>query len=446
MNEGVSDGRKVKKMTQKTFRIIVIFLSLFLSISFLISCQNKKSGTAPKEATLVEIVPVRQGDIFKEIRFTGSIEAQTEVKVFPKVTAKIEAMKFDLGNQVKKDDLIALLESEDLRAQVAQAEAALQGIRAKWAQMEVGTRSEEIAQAEDLVAKASANLKDAENNYDRLKKLFDQGVIAKREFDSAELAHTVAKADFNSAKERLNMLKEGATKEDRQALKAQVRQAEASLELARIRLSYTRITSPISGTISQRFVDPGNLAVPTQPLVTIVQMDSVKVIVYFPENQIRFMVPGTEAKLLVVTYPDHIFHGTIDKVSPTLDPTTRMFSAEIKVVNEKHLLRPGMFTTVTLSVDPHLNALLVPKEAVFYTEEYQENPNSNQGGVSQTKYIFVVKEDKAHRRKVSLGHESGHLVEVLEGVEKGEDVVVRGLHQLNDGAQITVVKREEVEK
>jgi RND family efflux transporter MFP subunit len=158
------------------------------------------------------------------------------------------------------------------------------------------------------------------------------------------------------------------------------------------------------------------------------------------------MVPGTEAKLLVVTYPDHIFHGTIDRVSPTLDPTTRMFSAEIKVVNEKHLLRPGMFTTVTLSVDPHLNALLIPKEAVLYMEEYQENPNSNQGGISQTKYIFVVKEGKAHRRKVSLGHESGHLVEVLEGVEKGENVVVRGLHQLNDGAQITLVKREEVEK
>jgi RND family efflux transporter MFP subunit len=175
-------------------------------------------------------------------------------------------------------------------------------------------------------------------------------------------------------------------------------------------------------------------------------MDTVKVIVYFPEHQIRFMVPGMEARLLIATYADQVFHGTIDKVSPTLDPTTRMFSAEIKVLNEKRLLRPGMFTTVTLSVDPHLNALLVPKEAVLYTEEYQENQTSNQGGVSQTKYIFVVKEGKVQRRKVSLGHESGNVVEVCEGVEKGEDVVVRGLHQLNDGDQITVVKREEIGK
>jgi len=433
-------------MVRKTFRKTAFFFFLIFLVSSLISCQNKQSKQAPKEAILVEIIPVRQGDIFKEVRFTGSIEARTEVKVFPKITAKVEALKFDLGDPVKKGDLIALLESEDLKTQVAQAEAALHSIRAKWAQMEVGARSEEIAQAEDLVAKARANLKHEEENYERLKGLFNRGVIAKREFDSSELACTVAKADFNSAQERLKMLREGATKEDRQALQAQVRQAEAALDLARIYLSYTRIISPIDGTISQRFFDPGNLAVPTQPLVTIVQMDSVKVIVYFPEDQIRFMVPGTEARLMVVTYPDHVFHGTIDKVSPTLDPTTRMYSSEIKVLNEKRLLRPGMFTTVTLSVDPHLNALLVPKEAVLHMEEYQENPNSNQGGISQTKYIFVVKEGKAQRRKVSLGHESGNVVEVREGVEKGEDVVARGLHQLNDGDRITVVKREDVKK
>ena len=433
-------------MARKTFRRTTIFISLVFLISLLTSCQNKQSEPARKEVTLVEIVPVRQGNISKEIRFTGSIEASTEVKVFPKITATIEVINVELGDQVKKDDLVALLESEELRAQVAQAEAALQVMRAKWAQMEVGARSEEIAQAEDLVAKARANLKNAEDNYKRLKALFNRGVIAKREFESAELAYTVAKADLNSAQEQLDMLMEGATKEDRQALRGQVRQAEAALDLARIRLSHTRITSPIDGSISQRFFDPGNLAVPTQPLFTIVQMDSVKVIVYFPENQIRFMVPGTEAQLMVAAYPDQVFHGTIDKVSPTLDPTTRMFSAEIKVLNEKHLLRPGMFTTVMLSVDPHMNALLVPKEAVLYTEEYQENPDSSQWEVSQINYLFVVKDGRAHRRNVSLGHESGRVVEVREGVEKGEHVVIRGLHQLNDGDRITVVKREEIGK
>jgi RND family efflux transporter MFP subunit len=433
-------------MVWKVFQKTVIFFVVIFLISCLPSCKNKRSETNREEVILVEVVPVRQGNISREIRFTGSIEGNTVVKVFPKITAKIEAIKVELGDRVRRDDLIVLLESEELSAQVAQAEAALQSIRAKWAQMEVGARSEEIAQAEDLVSKAKAKLKDAENNYERLKALFNQGVIAKRELESAELTYSVAEADLNSAQKQLDMLVEGATKEDRMALKAQVRQAEATLDLARIRLSYSRITAPIGGAISQRFFDPGNLAVPTQPIVTIVQMDTVKVVVYFPEHQIRFMVPGTTAKLMVAAYPDQVFRGTIDKVTPTLDPTTRMFTAEIKVINEKYLLRPGMFTTVTLSVDPRLNILLVPKEAVLHTEEYQENRDSRQGEVRQVHYLFVVKDNRAHKRKVSLGHESGQVVEISEGVEEGAQVVVRGLHLLNDGDRITVVKRGEGEK
>ena len=169
-------------------------------------------------------------------------------------------------------------------------------------------------------------------------------------------------------------------------------------------------------------------------------------IVSFPEHEIRFMVPGTKAKLTVAAYPDQVFDGTIDKVTPTLDPATRLFSAEIKVMNQRHLLRPGMFTTVTLPVDPRSNVLLVPKEAVLHTEEYKENSDSHGGEVAKVNYLFVVKDNRAYRRKVSLGHESGHVVEVSGGLEEGEQVATRGLHQLNDGVRVTIVKGEEVGK
>jgi len=420
----------------------VLFIILALFISLLISCGNKENEPALEKAILVDVVPVRQARIAREIKFIGSIEANTEVKVFPKITATIEAMKVDLGDPIKTGDVIALLESDELRAQLAQARAALEVMQARWTQMEVGARAEELAQAEDLVAKARANLKDSQSNYQRMKSLFDRGTIARRQFESAELAYTVARADLNSAEERLDMLREGATREDRQALQAQVSQAKATLDLAGIRLSYTRITSPISGTISERFSDPGDLAVPTKTLVTVVQMDTVKVIVYFPENQIHYMVPGIEAQLTVAAYPNQVFYGRIDKVSPTLNPETRMFSAEIKVLNKKRLLRPGMFTTVTLSVDPHSNALLVPKETVLYREVYVENPEGSKSEISQINYLFVVEGGRAHMRRVSLGHESGTVVEIYQGVKKGEQVVVRGLHKLNDGDRIKVVKGE----
>jgi len=420
----------------------IIGILLALCIIVLVSCEKKRDETTVEKAIPVEVAPVRQGTIAKEIKFTGSIEAHTEVQVYPKITATIEEMRIDSGDSIKKGYVIAVLESEELQAQVAQAEAALEVVRAKWTQMEVGARPEELAQAKDLVAKARANLKDAESNYGRMKALYQQGTIARRQFEAAELAYTVAKAELNSAIQRLGMLREGATREEREALDAQVDQAKASLDLAQIRLSYARVTSPIDGTVSERFFDPGNLAAPTRPLVRIVQMDTVKAIVYFPEGLIRYMEPGIGAQLTVTAYPDEVFSARIDKVSPTLNPDTRMFFAEIRVPNRGGLLRPGMFTRVTLSVDPHPDALLVPKEAVLSREEYRENSGSGRGEIAQGDYLFVVENGRARIRTVLLGHESGTAVEVAEGLNRGEQVVTRGLHQLKDGDRVTVIETE----
>jgi RND family efflux transporter MFP subunit len=421
-------------------KTIVIVLAFWMAA--LISCEGKQHETTEEKAIPVEVAPVRQGTIDKEIKFTGSVAANPEVQVYPKITATIEEMKVDSGDSIKKGDVIAVLESEELQAQVTQAEAALEVVQAQWTQMEVGARPEELAQAEDLVAKARANLKDAESNYGRMKALYQQGSIARRQFEGAELAYTVAKAELNSAIERLGMLREGATREEREALAARVDQAKAALDLTQIRLSYAKVTSPIDGTVSERFFDPGDLAVPTKALVTIVQMDTVKVIVYFPGELIRYMEPGIGAQLTVAAYPDEVFSGRIDKVSPTLNPETRMFSAEIRVSNKEGLLRPGMFTKVTLSVDPHTDALLVPKEAVLSREEYRENSGSGKGGVARNNYLFVMENGRARMRNVLLGHESGTAVEVTEGLNRGEQVVTRGLHQLKDGDRVTVIETE----
>lgn len=424
----------------------IIFLIIASLILILASCEKKKTEPIRKKLVLVEAVEVKQGKIANEAKFTGDIEANAEINVFPKISAKIEAMKVDVEDLIKKEDVIAILESDDLRAQWAQAKAALQVMQAKWSQMKVGARPEEISQAEDLVAKTKANLKDSEHNYNRMKALSSRKTITTRQLESAELAFIVAKADLNSARERLDMLRKGATKEDREALRAQVNQAKAALDLAKIRMSYARIVSPIDGIISARFFDPGDLSLPTRPLVTIVQMDSVKVIVHFPENQFRHIVRGIEAQLMVASYPDKIFFGKIDKVSPTLNPTTRMFSAEIKVMNEERLLRPGMFATVTIAMDPHSNALLVPKDAVLFSEKYVENQETGKEGLRQIHYVFTVEDGKAHMRQVSLGHVSGNVVEINEGVKQGGLVVVRGQHQLNDGAIVKVVKVRGSEK
>lgn len=418
--------------------IVSIFLVLILS--FFIGC--KKKGDEPEEETkvLVEVVPVREGEIAKEIQFTGSIEAKAEVKIYPQTTATVKDIMVEIGDLVQKGDVMALLDSDEMKAQLAQAKAALEVMRAKWAQMETGARPEEIAQAEDLVIKAKAALKDAESNFIRSKEMIERGTISERQFESSEVAYTVAKADLSSAQERLKMLKAGATKEDRDALQAQVRQAEAAVESAQIRLSYARITSPFKGTVSERFFETGDLAMPGKPLFTVVQMDTVKVIIAFQENQIQFLNEQIPARIYVAAYPDKEFVGKIERVSPTLNPQTRMFSAEIRLNNAKHLLRPGMFAAVIFSVDSHSNALLVPKEAVVYLQNSTSGETINGLALQQT-YLFVVEDEKVHMRKVALGHISGGMLEILEGVKAGDQIVTVGLHKLKDGDMVKVVEQ-----
>jgi RND family efflux transporter MFP subunit len=422
---------------------ISLFMCFVLWMGLHCSCGSRQAEKPNERLVRVEVVPVRKGNISKEIKFTGSIEAYAEVQVYPKITAKIEVLKVDMGDRVQKDDLLALLESDEWRAQVKQAEAALHNLQARWRQIEVGARPEEIAQAEDLVEKSKAKLRDAESHYERMKGLFSRGVIAKRDLESAELAYHVAQADLNSAQKQLKMLVEGATKEERDALLAQLRQAEAALEVSKIRLSYTRITSPMTGIISQRFFDVGHLAVPTQPLFTIVRMDFVKAKIFYPEHQARFIFPKMEAILKVAAYPDRVFHGVVEKISPTLDPSTRLFYAEIKVANQQYLLRPSMFTEVSLFVEPHRDTLIVPKEAVFLEEEYQEGEGSHPREARQNHYLFIVKEGKAYKRKVVLGHDSDLLVEIREGLEFGDQVITRGFHLLKDGDRVLVTHSKE---
>ena len=178
---------------------------------------------------------------------------------------------------------------------------------------------------------------------------------------------------------------------------------------------------------------------PTMPLLTIVQMDRVKVMISFPENRFRYMKPGTPAQIRVAGYSEEAFEGNIDKVSPTLNPQTRLFSAEIGIRNEKHLLRPGMFATVTFSIDPRPDALLVPKEAILYRETEGKDKGTLGEKDNRSRYLFIVEGESVSLREVSTGYESDDSIEIREGVKKGEKVVTRGIHQLKEGDKVKIV-------
>jgi len=377
----------------------------------------------------VETVSVHQGSIERRLHMTGSIVAEATVDVFSKVPGILEKLEVEQGDRVTANQAVAMVEREEKEAELQEDRAALDVLRAKWAQMETGARPEEIAQAEQLVRQAEASWQTSQEDYQRLKNLKDRGFISQQHLDEAMLKVTLSEAEYQSAREKLTLLRKGARQEDRDALLAQIRQAEATVRLAEMHLENTRIRAPLGGIISKRYVDGGALVGTSTPILRIVAMDRIKVVVQVVERELARLRSGATADINVDAYGDEVFTGKVTAISPTVDPESRTADVEVQVDNKDHRLKPGMFARVDLTVERRDKALLLSRDSLL-----------RESGPPR---VFVLDGGKASLRKVTLGLEGEEYVEVVGGLQEGEEVIIAGQYELNDGMAVNVVRRHE---
>jgi len=377
----------------------------------------------------VEIALLQRGSLDRRLQLSGTVVAEAQVDVFSKVSGVLEEIEVEQGDWVKADQVIAVVEREEREAKLQESRAALDVLRARWAQMETGARPEEIAQAEELVRQTEARWQNSLDNYKRLKTLKDRDCISQQRLDEAMLQVTISEAEHNSAKEKLTLMRKGARQEDRDALLAQIRQAEATVKLAEINLKNATIRAPISGVISERFLDRGAFVCTTAPLIRIVAMDVVKVVVHVVEGELAQISPGSHAEIRVDTYPNELFRGSVVRISPTVDPQTRTAVVEIQVANRDHRLKPGMFARASLIMQRRDGVLLLSKDSLL-----------RQKGASR---VFVHDNGKASLREVVIGLQGEQHVEVLKGLQEGAEVIVAGQYELSDGMPVDVIRGRE---
>jgi multidrug efflux pump subunit AcrA (membrane-fusion protein) len=377
----------------------------------------------------VETILVHRGSIERRLHLTGTIMADATVDVFSKVSGILERLEVDQGDRVKANQVVARVEREEKEAELQEDRAALDVLRARWAQMETGARPEEIAQAEQLVRQTKASWETSLDNYRRLKKLKDSDYVSQQRLDEATLQVTVSEAEYQSAVEKLTLLKKGARQEDRDALLAQMREAEAAVRLAEIHLKNTTIRAPIGGIISKKYVDQGALVGTSTPILRIVAMDQVSVMVQIVESELAQLRHGATADISVDAYRDEIFKGTVALISPTVDPDSRTADVEIEVDNRDYRLKPGMFARVELVVQRRDNVLLLSKDSLI-----------TENGPAR---VFVHNSGRALLKDVSLGLEGEEYVEVLNGLSQGDEVLVAGHYELKDGMAVNVIRRHE---
>ncbi len=240
------------------------------------------------------------------------------------------------------------------------------------------------------------------------------------EFNRLNIQFTNTKADH----ERIKAVYEagGISRQQMEQIDAQMRSEQEQYNNMKVNIN---LPSPIDGVVTARNYDPGDLYNGQTPILTVMQINRLKVRVNVSENYFPLVKLGMTAQISVDMYKDRTFPGKVTLISPAVDPNTRTFMVEIDIPNTEGDLRPGMFSRTTLNFGK-MEGIMVLDVAV-----------QRQVG-SAEKYVYVAKDGKAERRIVTTGRQEGDRVEILSGITAGDVVIVSGISRLVSGSEIEI--------
>jgi RND family efflux transporter MFP subunit len=370
---------------------------------------------AEREAVTVRTEAVSTGAIRETISFSGEVAAGSEIQVVPKTAGRITRVAVAVGQEVEKGDLLVQLEAEELALAVSQAEAALEMARANLKSVKAGGT---LAQLQATARQAEAGYLNAGSTLERMELLYREGAIALQQLETARLQAQVAESQYSLASEQLAVFERGEGQV--QVLAAQVRQAEAGLEIARLNLSRAQIVAPVAGRVQAVNAETGNMASPAMPVITMLGPEGVTVTARLTEKSVVQFSPGKQVEVEVPA-ADVTLSGKVQEISPGAVTGARAFLVKIRVA-ETEALRPGMFARVRLPVAENPEALLVPRASVLEREGRY--------------FVFTLKEGRAIRREVTIGLQDEKFTEVVDGVALGEAVITAGQQFLEDGAPV----------
>jgi HlyD family secretion protein len=286
------------------------------------------------------------------LKVSGNIEA-TEVDVGFKVSGRIVSRSVDEGDWVEKGKVLATLDDEDLRQRLEVARATLKSAQARLKKLLAGSRPEEIREAAAALEQARFDFENKKVNYERMKSLFERGVIPKDTLDNTEAAFKIAKAAVERAKENYQVVKIGPRQEDIEDARAQAEQAKANLSLIETQLSYTTLYSPLSGVVLVKSGEIGEVVNPGTPILTLADIENVWLKAYIPEADLSRVKWGQEVSVTTDLKPQKVYKGKISFISSQAEFTpkqiqtekervTLVYRVKIDIPNPEKELKPGM--------------------------------------------------------------------------------------------------------
>ena len=317
------------------------------------------------------------------------------------------------GQAVKPGQVLAELDCADYRNAYAAAIGQAAAADASQLQAQNGLRAQELEQAR-------IDFDHAQDEYKRMKYLYDHQSLAVNDFHKFETAYLVSQ-------QRYDMARQGTRNEEKQATIGQANAANAQLSEAKKHLSDCKLRAPIAGFIGMKHVDVGDTVAPGNPVFSVLDLDPVKVRVGIPEAEIGLVHQGARTVVTIPSLNNRKFEGKVEAVGVSADSVSRTFTTKIAIPNPTHVLRAGMVAESRIYGSAIKDALTVPALAIVHDLR----------GVPVV-YVYDGTRQRVFTRRIEVGELIGDEVEVKSGLGPNDQIVVAGQENVHEGSKVQI--------
>ena len=409
-------------------RKTIFLVSLAAAVALLAGCgkgkaKDEDAGDDQEPPARVTVETAVLGAIDHVITADAVLYPVNQANVMPKLAAPIRRMLVNRGDHVRAGQVLAELESADLAASVNES-------KALWEQSQAAYQMLTGATVFEDKTKAQADVQTAQQTFDASKKVYEsrvelqkEGALAEKLVDDAKVAMVQAQSALETARRHLQALDQVSERESIRSAAAQTDAAKARYENASVQLSYAKILSPINGVVADRPVYPGEMPPSGAPIVSIVDISQVVARANIPVREAAALKVGDPAR---IAGPDGDLAGKVTVVSPAVDPSTTTVEVWVRIPNPGEKLKPGGTVHVSIIAETIQNTVVVPATALL---------NSDEGG---EKVMIVTGGNVARERKVSVGVRQGDRVQILSGIQPGDQVITSGGLGVDDKGKVIV--------
>lgn len=421
--------------------VLVLLIAAILTGACGGSSRGEGRGNSNAEDTTpaiaITVAKTEARNVPAYIQATGSLIADEQSDVAPKVAGKVANVSVDVGDFVSQGSVIAKIDDSAARRELFAAQAGVKQAVAAVRQAEARLGLEpngrfnasvipEVRAAGAAYEQALSELKQAEANEKRYRELVETGDVPMMTYETYRTTRDTARSRANSARQMLDAAVNTARQSNQAIASAQanVEAAQAQVGIAQQALTDTVIRAPFSGFISARPVAVGEFVSTANAIATVLRSNPIKIQIQVAEADVPSVVLGRGVSVQVDAYKDRNFAGIVTAINPAVDPTSRSAVVEASIENPDNALRSGMFGTARITKEGGGTGIFVQKSAVYNDQ------------ATQSQRAFVIIDGVAKLRVIQLGTEEGDSYQILSGLNADETVATSNLAELYEGAKV----------